>query len=195
MGASARRGRRAPCRHLATDCGELAGRELSGCRGKQLPILDVDVLLVDRLERREVGAKRTGRRRIEAAGGKPAPAERVDRAVMLFRFVMIPFESREHVEGVRRRGIPGLTETGEQALFFVGGVLRCGGREISERPFDVRARRRREGPTSEPLVDRDQDAEEILDPAMAIAQQAERFVEAVIRTLADVDGMSLIMYP
>ena len=47
-------------RHLATDRGELAGGERSGCRWKQLTILDADVLLVDRLERREVRAKRTG---------------------------------------------------------------------------------------------------------------------------------------
>jgi hypothetical protein len=28
----------------------------------------------------------------------------------------------------------------------------------------------------------------VLDPPMAVAQQVERFVEAVIRTLADLDG-------
>lgn len=101
---------------------------------------------------------------------------------------MIPFEPREHLERMRYCGIPRLTETWEQALLFVGGVIRGGSLEISERRFEVRALRWRESSPSQPLTDRDQNPEEILEAAMAIAQQADRFVEAVIRTPADLDG-------
>ena len=165
----------------------LAGGEQSRGRGKQLSILHLDVWVVDRLERYEVRAKRPGRHRLEAASGKPAPAKRVDRAVMLFRFVMILFESREHLEGVRGRGVLILTEPGEQAFFLVGGVLRGGGREISERRFELRAFDRRERSSSRLLMYRNEHVEKVLDTPMAVAQQAKRFVEAVIRTLADVE--------
>lgn len=54
----------------------------------------------------------------------------------------------------------------------------------------VRARIEAAGgkPAPAERVDRDQDAEEVFDAAMAIAQQGEWLVEAVIRPLADVDG-------
>src|SRR5262245_9385049 len=178
------RSRVAPPRHLAADFPDLLRRQHVRGGRKELAILDADVLVVHRFQRGQMSVKGRPIGLAESAFIEPAAYEGVDRLVSGVGGPVIALEARDGPEGGTGGGILRRAEAREEALFLVGRVPRRGGGEVGERAVKLGALGRRQRFRGAPR-DRRQYREEVLDPAMAVAQQAERFVEAVVGACAD----------
>jgi len=123
----------------------------------------------------------------ELTVGEPPSNERIDGVVVMSGRRMFVFESGDRRQRIARGGIGAGSKSGKKTLFLIGGVTRRGGREVGDRSLQLLALCRCERAAVRLLFDERQHLEEVFDPPMAVAQKAERFVEPMIRTLADFD--------
>jgi hypothetical protein len=123
----------------------------------------------------------------EAAVCEPSPHKGLDCMMVSFRNVMITLESFDQFKRALRGRVVRVTQSWKQAVFLIGRTLRRGGCKIDQRRLELSRLRRRQQSPSSPACHRDENAEEILDAAVAVAEQAQRFGEVVVWRSANPD--------
>ena len=118
--------------------------------------------------------------RFEAPVCEPSPHKVLDCMMVPFRDVVIALELFDQFERALRGRVVRVTQSWKQAVLFIRRVLRRGGCKISQRRLELSTLRRRQQSPWSPACHRDENAEEILDAAMAVAEQAQRFAEVVV---------------
>jgi hypothetical protein len=96
---------------------------------------------------------------------------------------MVGLEAPDQSEHRHRIRILRRFHPGEQAVFFIRGVPRCSGGKVRQRSLKLASVGVADPRTVQVIGRRCQHAQEMFNPSMTIAQQAEGFVEPVIRTL------------
>ena len=150
-------------------------------------ILNIDVSPIQRSQSRKVSSQLRGLSSFEALVCEPSPHKGLDCMMVSFRSVVIAFELFDQFERALRGGVVRVTQSWKQSVFFIGRMLRRGGCKIGQRRLQLSALRRRQQSTWGPAGHRDENAEEILDAAMAVAEQAQRFSEVVVWRSANLD--------
>ena len=177
----------APPGHLPADLFERLPVEHARGHGEELAVFDGNVRLIERLECGQVFAQRRGVGRLEPAVVEPAADERVHDGVMGVGRVVVVFELLHHGQHPVSLGVATGAQAGKQAVFLVSGMVRRGRLEVLQGPLERLAVIGRELAPGERPVDGDEHLQEMLDAPVAVAQQAERFVESVIGPGPDLD--------
>ena len=125
--------------------------------------------------------------------GEPPSNERIDRLVVMLGCRMFVFEPRDGRQRIARGGIRAGSKSRKKTLFLIGSVTRRSGREVGDRSLQLLAQCGCERAAVRPLFDDRQHSEEVFDPPMAVAQEAERFIESMIRMLPDCDQHRLLL--
>lgn len=174
----------APVAHLGADPGEVVAREHPSGEREDHRLLDVDVLSVERFQRLE---KPVQLRRLidrERAVAKPRGQEAVDSGVHRIGTIVLGVQTVERGEriGAPRRSGP---HSGKQRFLFIRRVPGRGLCEIRLRLTDGLGMLRVER-LSPPLARHaEQNAKERFDAAVAVREQPERFVKAVIGSASE----------
>ena len=147
----------------------------------------MDVSPIERSQSREVSSQLRGLFRFEATCAKPSPHKGLDCMMVSFCSVVIALELFDQFERALRGGVVRVTQSWKQTVFFIGRVHRRGGCKIGQRCLELSTLRRRQQSPWSPACHRDENAEEILDAAVAVAEQAQRFAEVVVWRSANLD--------
>lgn len=159
--------------HFLADLLERGGVEEAGGQGEEVGVFDADVVAVD------VAKLGEGLLELAAVGrregcGEPVPAQPLHGVVEGLDAGVVVLEGGDGAGGL---GVAG--DAGEEGLFLVLGVLGRGLVEVVEGGPEGRAVLRGEV-VGGFVGDDDQDLEEALDTAMAVAEEAQGLVEAVL---------------
>ena len=177
-----RRGQPAPSPHLRPHRRKVGRREQRTCKGEHFGLLHVDVLAVQLPKSREDRAEFNGPLGRQRSITQPRLQQAINLRVEPIRLLVVAFEPRDRSAVLALRRCNG-SEPREQRLLLIRGVLRCGLGEVPLGIADRVCRRgiERSGGGAGVLSDRAlQQFKEHLDPAVAIREQTEGFVKAVI---------------
>ena len=149
-------------------------------RREQLPVLNIDMSTIERLQSRKVSPQFRSLSPFESPVCEPSPHKVVDCLMVPFRNVVIALELFDEFERAPRGRVVRVTQSWKQALLFIRRVLRRGGCKINQRRLDLSTLRGRQQSPRGPARYRDENAEEILDAAMAVGEQTQRLSEVVV---------------
>jgi hypothetical protein len=181
-------GQAAAVGHLLGEVGELVGGEELAGEGEELAVFDVDVAAVELAEVVEGLGELAGLRGGEGAEVEPAAEPEVDLGVGEVGGGVFVFEGFDGGEGGLGGGVAGGAEEGEEGFLLVGGVARGGDLEVLEGDFDGAALFVVEGLAIGLFADFLEDGQEVLDAAVAVAEQAEGLVKSVFGAGTEFDG-------
>jgi hypothetical protein len=178
----------APLRHLRSNFRDLPRPQHLRRQRKQLIVLDPQVTPVERDERVPQLAQSAGIRAAEDAVIEPAASEAIDLVVRVVSLAVIGLESVDFVHRRRDARIIGGAEARKQGLFLISSVSRRGGAKIFQRRLDGLALGVRQRVGGCYIADPEKDTEEMLDSAMAIAEQSDGLIKIVSGSGTQCDG-------